>query len=176
MKTDERFDRRTRSHHPQERATDGPFGWLRSRENWYRDVWLFIITVLVFLSIQANGNRVDDIQASRVEATLSSCQKTNEVIAAYNHGQDLLATLVVSSVLSPGDKSLPPGQKDPFKWSGVRDGPLSLQVQKQIPGYPNATIRLKRAQAQALQLQAAKIRPRDCDSDVAKVASPSKNR
>lgn len=169
MSEDPRPAPRSRDNHPGERRQDGPFGWLLGRENWYRDVWLFLISIVLVIGVKANKDRVADIQSSRVEAVRTSCEKTNDVIRGYNLGQDLLARLVVASVLSPGDRPVPAGERDPFKWKAIKDGPLSLQVQRQIDGYPDATARLKRAQDQARQLQSRKIHQRDCDADVADV-------
>jgi hypothetical protein len=51
------------------------------RENWYRDVWLFLITVFVVgilvLGIGENDERIEDIQQSRYEFQLQNCQSVN---------------------------------------------------------------------------------------------------
>jgi hypothetical protein len=51
------------------------------RENWYRDVWLFVITVFMvgslWLGIDANEDRIQDIQASRYIFQLQNCQSVN---------------------------------------------------------------------------------------------------
>jgi hypothetical protein len=52
------------------------------RENWYRDVWLVIITVIVFLAlIAANGERQRNIEGRRI-AVESICGATSAVITA----------------------------------------------------------------------------------------------
>lgn len=59
------------SDHPRRRSTDR--GWRRvARENWYRDVWLLIITIVVWISI-------NNIQANRRESVRLSCEQTNEI-------------------------------------------------------------------------------------------------
>jgi hypothetical protein len=51
------------------------------RENWYRDVWLFVITafmvVALWLGIDANDDRIEDIQQSRYIFQLQNCQSVN---------------------------------------------------------------------------------------------------
>jgi hypothetical protein len=51
------------------------------RENWYRDVWLLVITVLVGLAIlfglTANRHRIDDVQKERARATFVNCLDQN---------------------------------------------------------------------------------------------------
>jgi hypothetical protein len=51
------------------------------RENWYRDVWLFVITVfmvaILVLGIGENDERIEDIQASRYEFQLQNCLSVN---------------------------------------------------------------------------------------------------
>ena len=50
-------------------------------ERFYRDVWLFLVSVLALASIligqDQNRQRVEDIQASRVEAIRSQCESTH---------------------------------------------------------------------------------------------------
>jgi hypothetical protein len=51
------------------------------RENWYRDVWLFLITVFVvgatLAGISENQQRIDEIQESRYQFQLANCQSVN---------------------------------------------------------------------------------------------------
>jgi hypothetical protein len=51
------------------------------RENWYRDVWLLIITVFMVAAliggIEANDDRIADVQESRFLFQLQSCVNTN---------------------------------------------------------------------------------------------------
>lgn len=131
--------------------------------------WLGFLTALWIWAAFANQSRAGDIQSNRVVQTRNTCVKTNDVINGFNASQDLLANLVVSSVASPGDVPLPRGEKDPLKWTAIKDGPLSRSVEEKIPGYPSATERLKRAQNQARQIKAKEIAPRDCAADVAHV-------
>lgn len=70
--------------HPLRRKTDrGVRRVLPERfpERFYRDVWLFMITVIVVLGLlfgyQGNNNRLDDIQAERQRNTLGACEATN---------------------------------------------------------------------------------------------------
>jgi hypothetical protein len=51
------------------------------RENWYRDVWLFVISVFMVLAllggINANEDRINDIQQSRYLFQLANCEASN---------------------------------------------------------------------------------------------------
>jgi hypothetical protein len=51
------------------------------RENWYRDVWLFVITVFmvaaVLFGIGENEERIQDVQESRYIFQLQNCQSVN---------------------------------------------------------------------------------------------------
>lgn len=72
---------RTPNAHPKERHTDG--GWRRLlRENWYRDVWLFLITTFAVVAVvtgrNENSQRIEDIQASRAESIRLTCVQQNE--------------------------------------------------------------------------------------------------
>jgi hypothetical protein len=67
-----------------ERQHDDGIGARRKtivRENWYRDVWLLLITVFVvgilILGIGENDERIEDIQQSRYEFQLQNCQSVN---------------------------------------------------------------------------------------------------
>lgn len=68
-------DGRREDRGPQARRT----GWRALvRENWYRDVWLFGITLLclgaIMFGYAANKDRIDEIQSSR----LDTCQRQNQ--------------------------------------------------------------------------------------------------
>lgn len=59
------------------------------RENWYRDVWLLLITgvtvLLAIIAVNAANNAqqaVKDVQAQRVESILTSCNQQN---ARHDH-------------------------------------------------------------------------------------------
>jgi hypothetical protein len=58
--------------------------WAARPDNWYRDVWLFAITILVFISVNAAFNQSAAIQHSRERAILEGCQQQNaRNVAAY---------------------------------------------------------------------------------------------
>lgn len=70
---------------PQRRASDQP--WRRRlkilvRENWYRDVWLTVITVLLIFAVQGQNNVLDDIQAGRKFSVKVTCTTVSAVIDA----------------------------------------------------------------------------------------------
>jgi hypothetical protein len=54
-------------------------GWLR--ENWYRDVWLFLLSAYIvavtLAGVGANEDRIQDIQASRFEFQFQNCLSVN---------------------------------------------------------------------------------------------------
>lgn len=54
--------------------------WLR--DNWYRDVWLLVISLVAaatcIIAILEPGRRADEIQASRYEATRAQCLDQND--------------------------------------------------------------------------------------------------
>lgn len=52
------------------------------RENWYRDVWLLIITVLVLLAVSKTYGNVGDIQDGRRVGTNVTCSATSAIIDA----------------------------------------------------------------------------------------------
>jgi hypothetical protein len=51
------------------------------RENWYRDVWLFVISVFLIVAVivgdSENKERVDDVQQSRYLFQLANCEASN---------------------------------------------------------------------------------------------------
>jgi hypothetical protein len=58
--------------------------WAHRPDNWYRDVWLFAITVLVFFSVNAAFNQSAAIQHSRERAIGEACRQQNaRNVAAY---------------------------------------------------------------------------------------------
>jgi hypothetical protein len=78
-------------------------GWqIAIRENWYRDVWLFVITLCVLASMifayRSNRDRIADIQTSR----LQTCERQNArhmhaVLVAQRsdvHNRDLVIALL----------------------------------------------------------------------------------
>ena len=136
--------------------------------------WLGVLTLLWIWAVLANQNRVDDIQSSRVQQTEQACVQINKVITGYNEGQDFLATLVVASTLLAGDKPQPKGEKDPLKWTGITEGPLSKSIEQRIPGYPNSDVRLAKAQDEAKRIQGKKLKSRDCNAAVGKVEKSGK--
>lgn len=78
------------------------------RENWYRDVWLFILSALVLGSIlaavNANQNRIQDIQHERVRATLRSCVDQN---ARHDRAIRVTARLLRRPAVPPVRKLTP---------------------------------------------------------------------
>ena len=52
------------------------------RANWYRDVWLFVLSTLllgsIVVAINANQQRIEDIQHERVRATGRACLDQNQ--------------------------------------------------------------------------------------------------
>jgi hypothetical protein len=165
---------RTSEDHPRDRWSDRHTGWKRVpawfwHHKLYRDIWLVIITIVLYGAVQANQDRVDDIQANRVSQTHTVCERNNDIIRGYNDGQDFLAKIIVSGVLAAGDTPVPKGEKDPFKWTAIKDGPLSKSIQRQIPGYPNGTVRLATAKKQANEVRNKKIALRNCALDTQKV-------
>lgn len=161
---------RTPDDNPGERVSDeGGFWAVFWHGRFYRDIWLLLITVLVLVAVNGNAQTVDSIQANRIEATRTSCDKTNDVIKGVNAGTDRLAILVITSQLLPGDISLPKDAKTPFEWQDIEPGPLSKSIVKTIPGYPPPKDRLKTAKRQAEALQDEKIAERDCDAEVKNV-------
>lgn len=161
---------RTPDNHPKERYTDN--GWKSRLRNWwgpgrgYRDLWLFLISFFVFLAVSENSQQTDYIQESRISQTLTSCEKANESIASSNLAWTTLQRIVLTSQLNPGDKPLPEGEDDPFKWTGIENGPLSQQIRRSIPGFPDGTERLRRANDQIAELEKNKIVQRNCEAEV----------
>ena len=162
--------------HPLERWNDIVTGW-RKFPAWawhhkiYRDVWLFIISGLVLLALMANQDRVDDIQASRVEATLLSCNKYNEIVTASNQIFVLLRGMIVSGAALPGDSIKPGGERDPLKWESIKAGPLSKDIARQFPGFPTAGQRFDQAKQRASMIRENQIDPRNCRAEAVRVNS-----
>jgi hypothetical protein len=65
------------------------------RDNWYRDVWLLLITVLVLLAVGRTYGLVNDIQEGRRVGTNVTCSATSAIIDA---GRD---TLKNSATIKP---------------------------------------------------------------------------
>lgn len=94
-------DDRTLEHNPKERWGDGLTGWRKWRKGFfvhklYRDVWLFVITVLVLFALQANSDRVDDIQRERADSIRRSCDETNQRNIDTKHRLDQLIDAIPS--------------------------------------------------------------------------------
>lgn len=138
--------------------------WLTT-DRGYRDVWLLLITVIALIAVKGNGDRVTEIQASRIEQTQASCAKSNESSASLNAVIDTLQDILLSSALFPGDKPSPAGP-DKMKWKTVQPGPFSQQLARALPGLPDATTRLRDAQANAKKLEVKRVTPRNCKREV----------
>jgi hypothetical protein len=57
-------------------------GWRRLvHDNWYRDLWLFAVTVIALAAIlignHENHHRINDIQSERARALTLVCEQTN---------------------------------------------------------------------------------------------------
>jgi hypothetical protein len=78
--------------------------WAHRPDNWYRDVWLFAITVLVFISVNAAFNQSSAIQHSRERAIGEACHEQNtRNVKAYG----FLSALPVNDNgprMSPGER------------------------------------------------------------------------
>jgi hypothetical protein len=59
--------------------------FIRSRENWYRDVWLFLITLLVLLALYTLGGQTEEIQTGRAFGTEINCGFNQAVLLANRH-------------------------------------------------------------------------------------------
>jgi hypothetical protein len=82
------------------------------RENWYRDVWLLLITVFVvgilILGIGENDERIEDIQQSRYEFQLQNCQSVNaRNLSAKAQAKQTVSPEGQRTVLLLIDKMLP---------------------------------------------------------------------
>lgn len=67
---------------PGRRAEDKSRHHIRVRENWYRDVWLLIITGLTTWSVLTTMSTVNDVQEGRRAAVGVTCAATSAVIDA----------------------------------------------------------------------------------------------
>jgi hypothetical protein len=77
------------------------------KSNVHRDVWLFLITVLVLISIvtayNQNKQRIADIQASRLEV----CERSNA-----RHDQAIKTTMaILARPAAPSQRKLTPAQR-----------------------------------------------------------------
>lgn len=159
---------------PRERWSDRVKGWMTVpawvwHHKIYRDVWLIVITFFVWQAAQANKDRVDDIQTSRIEATANSCRKSNENTLAVNAEFTFIQTLILQGAVFPGDETLPKGEANPLKWTGMIPGPLSLSFQKQFPDFPSPDQRFKDSEHRAKALGARKVSLRDCKAELESV-------
>jgi hypothetical protein len=125
----------------------------------YRDIWLLVITFFVW---QSFGTLKDN----RIDATRVACTKSNEQTAALNGLATALQVLVLSGAALPGDRPSPSTSTDPSKWTTLKPGPLSMQLERQYPDLPTAQERLERAKANAGTLESKKVTPRNCQYDV----------
>lgn len=73
------------------------------RENWYRDIWLILISLLLVLSLLSDRGRTDKIEAtqsaitdSRVENVRNLCERINRNTDGVNTALDFISTLVYS--------------------------------------------------------------------------------
>jgi hypothetical protein len=165
---------RTSEDHPRDRWSDRYTGWKRIpawfwHHKLYRDIWLIIITVVLWGAVQANTDRVSDINQNRVRATAYSCQKFNDVVAAQNAQFKLIQAQIVSSSALPGDVIDPKGEKDPLQWKDIHAGPLSMQIGQNFPGFPTAEERFQNAKARAGAIGDAAVQTRNCKAEVASV-------
>lgn len=62
---------------PKRRKTDRGWRFL-FRDNWYRDLWLLVITGFVYLAITNSQHAVDQIQQERAHNVLVSCEANNQ--------------------------------------------------------------------------------------------------
>lgn len=77
------------------------------KTNFHRDLWLFLITVLVLISIvtaySQNKDRIQDIQRSRLEV----CERSNQ-----RHDQAIKTTMaILARPAAPSQRKLTPAQK-----------------------------------------------------------------
>jgi len=68
------------------------------RENWYRDVVLFIIVVVLFFVVKAVVDRVDDVEESRFNAFVAACEESNQ------HNEETIKRLHEVVAEQPPDK------------------------------------------------------------------------
>lgn len=167
-------DGRTPERHPAERITDKTPFWRRAtgvfwQHKLYRDLWLVAITGIALHAIALNGDRVNDIQRSRSDVTYRLCGKLNEAIDGTNAAFTTLQRLFVSQALYPGDKSLPNNERDPLKWNDIKPGPLSDQIERLAPQFPDTTERLRRARARADQLHENFVGQWNCVEEIKKL-------
>lgn len=89
-------DERREDRGPQARTP----AWLR--ENWYRDVWLFLISLFCAVSIpvfySANKDRIADVQTSRLENVRRGCEDSN---AKNEHAKAKVNALRSQGKMSP---------------------------------------------------------------------------
>ena len=80
-----------RPHHKR-RHTDHE--WFYPRANVYRDIWLFLITCVVLVTVLKTIALVHDIQNERVRATLAQCDDQNQ---RHDRTLNTLSTLANSA-------------------------------------------------------------------------------
>lgn len=166
---------RSPDNHPYERITDKSvtgrlvFWWGPGRG--YRDIWLLIITIFVYIAVHNTANQTNSIQQNRISQVADSCKKSNQTTIAVNDAFRTLQLLVVAGSAAPGDIPMPRGEINPLKWTYIKAGPLSKTVSRTIPGYPGPTARLKLAKRQAATLNSKKVPLRNCKAEIAAIKS-----
>jgi len=82
------------------------------RANWYRDVWLFILSTLllgsIVVAINANQARIQDIQHERVRATGRACLDQNQ---RHDTALRVTAALLKRPAVPPVRKLTPAQEK-----------------------------------------------------------------
>lgn len=102
----------------------------RRRGDLYRDSWMFVVTVLVLFAILTQQKLLRDIQRSRVQALITTCEDSN---ARYTRAKTVLDDLI---------DRLPPGpQKDRARTN--RAGTLQL-IDALAPFEPDCAGRARR--------------------------------
>lgn len=73
----------------------------RPPENWYRDVWLFVLTLLLYQALTGVAGSVDRIDQSRHDVAFENCLSQND---RHNRTIDKLDNLV-AKIKDPQEKA-----------------------------------------------------------------------
>lgn len=195
------YGARSPERHPAQRASDQG-RWARARcmmvrENWYRDIWLLVITGFVAYALILSTHRQSElketqgdlaaaqktiagqqsaitknqaaIQRNRIEQTRTNCLKQGEIARGTNRLGTVLQTLLLAGAALPGDTPGPLKVTKPSDWRTLKPGPLSRQLEATLPGFPTAQQRLDLARANAKQIADVAVKPRNCKREVERV-------
>lgn len=124
-----------------------------------------VALLLASVSLFTTAYLFSAVQASRMNALDVSCGSANQTTDKI---VDAIKNFLVASSAAAGDTPLPVGEKDPYRWTGIRRGPLSRSIMRAIPNYPSGSEALMQARVRADRFDKS-IPRRNCAAEVAAI-------